>query len=70
MRPGSGGEAPQPGDQVVVAYTARVVDDVTRVPGRIYDGSKNFQFTVGEGEARAELTAPTSGMSVHAAWEC
>ena len=59
VRPGSGGEAPQRGDQVVVSYTARVVDDVTGVPGRIYDGSKNFQFTLGEGEARAEPNVPS-----------
>jgi hypothetical protein len=35
----------------MVSYTARVMDE-SGLPGRIYDGSKHFQFTLGEGEVR------------------
>jgi len=51
VRAGSGGDTPKLGDQVMVSYTARVMDE-SGLPGRIYDGSKHFQFTLGEGEVR------------------
>ena len=35
----------------MVSYTARVMDE-SGLPGRVYDGSKHYQFTVGEGEVR------------------
>ncbi|KAL4436581.1 hypothetical protein ABPG75_003720 [Micractinium tetrahymenae] len=45
VRQGSGDYVPQPGDQVEVDFTARVVDS-----GKVYDGSRGFEFTLGQGE--------------------
>eukprot|EP00879_Flechtneria_rotunda_P012353 GHRR01012900.1.p1 GENE.GHRR01012900.1~~GHRR01012900.1.p1 ORF type:complete len:205 (+),score=42.45 GHRR01012900.1:177-791(+) len=39
------GDSPVPGDLIVVDYTARAV-----ATGEVYDGSRNFKFTVGNGE--------------------
>lgn len=45
VRQGSGDYVPQPGDQVEVDFTARVADT-----GKVYDGSRGFEFTLGQGE--------------------
>ncbi|PSC68033.1 peptidyl-prolyl cis-trans isomerase chloroplastic [Micractinium conductrix] len=39
------GEAPALGDQIEVDYTARAA-----ATGKVYDGSRGFEFTLGEGE--------------------
>ncbi|KAK9830059.1 hypothetical protein WJX72_009477 [[Myrmecia] bisecta] len=44
VRPGTG-DSPQSGDQIEVNYTARVADS-----GKIYDGSRGFEFTLGNNE--------------------
>lgn len=41
------GDSPLAGDLVEVDYTARAV-----ATGEVYDGSRNFKFTVGNGEVR------------------
>jgi hypothetical protein len=45
LKQGSG-DAPLPGDLIVVDYTARAVAN----DNEVYDGSRNFKFTVGNGE--------------------
>jgi hypothetical protein len=41
------GEPPAPGDLVVLDYTARAV-----ATGAVYDGSRSFKVTIGDGEVR------------------
>jgi hypothetical protein len=48
LKQGSG-DSPLPGDLIVVDYTARAVAN----DNEVYDGSRNFKFTVGNGEVRS-----------------
>lgn len=50
------GDSPQPGDLVVVDYTARAL----AAGGRVFDGSTGFKFFVGE----KDLTIPGGGFDV------
>uniref|UniRef100_A0A383WJX4 peptidylprolyl isomerase n=1 Tax=Tetradesmus obliquus TaxID=3088 RepID=A0A383WJX4_TETOB len=45
LKQGSG-DSPLPGDLIIVDYTARAVAN----DNEVYDGSRNFKFTIGNGE--------------------
>jgi hypothetical protein len=64
------GDSPLAGDLIIVDYTARAV-----ATGEVYDGSRNFKFTVGNGEVsclwillRGWSVAKAGSGLVHYSW--
>jgi hypothetical protein len=65
LKQGSG-DSPLPGDLIVVDYTARAVAN----DNEVYDGSRNFKFTVGNGEvSREPLNKPICHIHQQRHWQ-